>query len=146
MIQYLDASLIVALIARQAASALVDPILRNGNDMAMSDFAMAECSSALAKLARIDRWTDATTRAAFSELDAWAELMTKRVEITPSDVATATGFIRQDGLVLRAPDAIHLAAAHRLGATLLTLDRGMAKAAVALGVRYMNPAEAEAHG
>ena len=58
----------------------------------------------------------------------------------------ATAFIRRPGVNLRAPDAIHIAAAQRLGATLLTLDNGMARAADALGVPYLNPAEAEAPG
>ena len=39
------------------------------------------------------------------------------------------------------PDAIHIAAAHRLDATIVTLDRGMARAATALGVACINPAK-----
>jgi len=35
---------------------------------------------------------------------------------------------------LRAPDAIHLAVADRLGATIATFDRGLAAAAEALGI------------
>lgn len=58
----------------------------------------------------------------------------------------ATAFVRRPDITLRAPDAIHIAAASRLGATLLTLDHGMARAAAALGVDHLNPADADASG
>ena len=72
--------------------------------------------------------------------------MGERAQIAPEDVALATTFIRLPGVSLRAPDAIHIAAGHRLGATLLTLDHGMARAAAEIGVPCINPAEADAPG
>jgi predicted nucleic acid-binding protein len=66
------------------------------------------------------------------------------VEIASTDIADAITFLRLPGLVLRAPDAIHIAAARRLGATLLTLDDGMARAAAVLDVPCINPAETSA--
>lgn len=66
--------------------------------------------------------------------------------IVSQDIEHATKFVRRRDLALRTPDAIHIAAAHRLGATLLTLDNGMARAAAALGVPYLNPAEDHALG
>lgn len=63
------------------------------------------------------------------------------VTIATADVIAATNFVRRPDLPLRAPDAIHIAAAHRLDATLVTLDIGMARAARALGVECINPAE-----
>lgn len=147
MIQYADASVIVALIARQGASALVDPLLRNnGSQIMVSDFALAECSSALARLGRVDRWSEDLQRTSFDELDTWVDSMSERFQIAPEDVALATTFVRLPGIALRVPDAIHITAAHRLGATLLTLDRGMARAADLLGVPCINPAEAGAPG
>jgi predicted nucleic acid-binding protein len=79
-------------------------------------------------------------------LDRWALGVGEPMPIASPDVEQATQFVRRPELALRAPDAIHIAAAHRLGATLLTLDKGMARAAAALGVPYLNPAEAEAPG
>ncbi|RZJ25371.1 MAG: PIN domain-containing protein [Brevundimonas sp.] len=147
VIQYADASVIVALIARQGASALVDPLLsQNNGQIVLSDFALAESSCALARLGRVDRWSSDLQKAAFDELDAWVESMSESCQITPEDVALATTFVRLPGVTLRAPDAIHIATAHRLGATLLTLDQGMARAAAEIGVPYFNPAEAEAPG
>ena len=147
MTLYADASAIVATVSRQPNSRLVDPLVRNPwQVLIVSDFAMAESAAALAKLGRVERWSTAQAAGFFDELDAWATLLTELVEIEPSDLADANMFVRTPRVSLQAPDAIHIAAAHRLGATLLTLDKGMARAAAALGVSYLNPAEAFASG
>ena len=147
MTVYIDASAIVAAVIGQRNSGLVDPLVRDpGQLMTVSDFAMAESSGALAALGRGESWSAVQVAAMFEELDAWATLLTEPVEIASSDIADANLLIRRPGIALRAPDAIHIAAAHRLGATLLTLDKGMARAAAALGVPYINPAVAEAPG
>lgn len=147
MTVYIDASAIVATVARQKYRRLVDPLIRDPwQALAVSDFALAESSGALSALARGELWPAEQVAATFEELDAWATLLTERVEIASSDIAEANLLVRRPGIALRAPDAIHIAAAHRLGATLLTLDNGMARAAAVLGVPYLNPAEAEAPG
>jgi predicted nucleic acid-binding protein len=144
---YADASVIVATVARQEASRLIDTFARNPwQTLLASDFALAESAAALAKLGRVERWSFDYAATLFEELDAWATLLTDPVEIEPSDIARASLLVRTPALSLRAPDAIHIAAAHRLGATLLTLDKSMARAAAALGVSHLNPAEAIAPG
>ena len=144
MTLYVDASAIVATIARQANGGPVDSWVRKPREpLAVSDFALAETSAALAALGRRENWSASEVAELFGELDEWAVLLTEPVEIDYSDVAKANIIVRRPGIALRAPDAIHIAAAHRLGATLLTLDRGMARAAAALGVNHLNPAEAE---
>jgi hypothetical protein len=55
------------------------------------------------------------------------------VETAPSDIATA-GFIRRLDLTLRAPDAINIAIAWRVGVALATFDAGMASCGATLGV------------
>jgi predicted nucleic acid-binding protein len=147
VILYLDASIVVALITRQGASTAVHSLLdESEDDFVLSDFAMAECSAALARLGRVDRWSIDFYRTVFAELDGWVDTMAEAVLVLPDDIALATDFVRQPDVALGAPDAIHIAATHRLGATLLTLDRGMARAAAALGVPYLNPAEGLAPG
>ncbi|WP_269514217.1 type II toxin-antitoxin system VapC family toxin [Brevundimonas subvibrioides] len=147
MTLYADASAIVATVSRQPNSRLIDPLVRDPLQvLVVSDFALAESAAALAKLGRVEEWSTAEAAGFFEELDAWATLLTERVEIEPSDLADANMFVRMPRLSLRAPDAIHIAAATRLEATILTLDRGMARAATALGVPCLNPAEAEAPG
>ena len=142
MILYVDASAVVALIARQGASEIVGSMLMDENgQVVFSDFAMAESSAALARLGRIERWPRSLADSVFAALDEWAAVMTKAVEIVPDDIKTANDWIRRPGVTLRAPDAAHIAAAHRLDATIVTLDRGMGRAATALGVACINPAE-----
>lgn len=147
MTLYLDASIVVALIARQGDSSQVQAVLDESEEsFVLSDFVIAECSAALARLGRVDRWSGDLYQTVFAELDIWVATAAETLPVLPDDIALATDFVRQPGIALRAPDAIHIAATHRLGATLMTLDRGMAKAAAALGVPYLNPAEADAPG
>jgi predicted nucleic acid-binding protein len=54
--------------------------------------------------------------------------------VTRAHFQTAGWFADQSGLGLRAGDALHVAVAAELGATICTLDKRLADAAVALGV------------
>lgn len=80
----------------------------------------------------------------FVELSALSSGFADRVEIAPGDIAAATLLVRRHDLKLRAPDAIHIAAAERLTTTLVTLDINMAAAARALDLSCINPAEESA--
>ena len=147
MILYVDASAIVAIVGNEAASLAVEAALDSDGVMAVvSDLAIAESSAALARNGRIGRWPEVETDRFYGDLDVWASDAAEAVAIGTADVALATAFVRRADIALRASDAIHIAAAHRLGATLLTLDHGMARAAAALSGPYLNPAEAEAPG
>jgi uncharacterized protein len=57
-----------------------------------------------------------------------------RFELEAGDIAQADLFVRRLDLPLLAPDAIHIAIAQRLRATLVTFDRQMATAARTLGL------------
>ena len=147
MILYVDASAIVAIVGNEAASTVVEATLdRDGVIAVVSDLAIAESSAALARNGRLRQWSHVETDRFYRDLDIWVSDAAEAVSIGPADVGQATDFVRQDGIALRAPDAIHIAAAHRLGATLLTLNKGMARAAAALGVSYLYPAEADSPG
>ena len=142
---YLDASAVMAVVAEEDANALVDPVIRNaGTSVLLSEFCLAECSAAVSKLAHMRIRTIGEADLLLDRLDRWAAALSNRTAIENSDVTQATGLVRRHELKLRAPDAIHIAAAHRLGATLVTLDRGMARAATALGLPCINPAETSA--
>lgn len=54
--------------------------------------------------------------------------------ITREHLQAAARFADQFGLGLRAGDALHVAVAAELGATICTLDKRLAETAVALGV------------
>lgn len=138
---YIDASAILAVIGNEAASSIVDGVVRRpGVKTRISDLTLAECSAALARNGRVRRWSEVQTEQFYRDLDEWALVFGEGAEIASSDIADAIAFVRLPGLALRAPDAIHIAAARRLGATLLTLDHGMAQAAAVLDVPAINPA------
>lgn len=147
MTAYLDASVLVALVGRETSSSAVTTWLTDYADVVLvSDFAAAESSAALARQRRVGRLTTVAADEAFAQLDDWIAQHTQASEIDRSDIAVATLWVRTPELTVRAPDAIHIAAASRLGATLLTLDKGMAHAATVLGVPYINPAEVQTPG
>ena len=56
------------------------------------------------------------------------------VPLTQGHFQAAARFAAQSGIGLRAGDALHVAVAADLGATLCTLDKRLAEAAVVLGV------------
>ena len=144
---YLDASALIAILTNEASrQKAFDAIRATDLFPLVSDFCRAECSATLAKLVRTNERSQDEVDLLYLVLDRWAQAVGEPTVVTATDVDNATLFIRRRDLALRAPDAIHIASAHRLGATLLTLDRGMARAAAALGVPCLNPAEVEAPG
>lgn len=145
MILYIDASAVVAVIGREAASLSVDRLIRDPDSVVLvSDLVVAESSAALARNGRVRRLPTPEMGQLFRELDVWALGAGEAVPIASADISDADAFVRLPGMALRAPDAIHIAAARRLDATLLTLDRGMARAAALLGLPCINPADASA--
>jgi predicted nucleic acid-binding protein len=100
----------------------------------VSDFASAEFASAVGIRIRTGSVSVTEAQEAFSNFDRWAAQHAIAAEIHPADIAMAQTMLRQLELKLRAPDAIHLAAARRLNAGIATFDKPMAKAARALGI------------
>ena len=142
---YLDASVLVAILTDEPLSQTAfDTIRANDHFPMVSDFCRAECSATFAKLARTGKRSSGNVDHLHRVLDLWALTVGEPVLITSRDVEEAALSTRRHDLALRAPDAIHIAATRRLGATLLTLDRGMARAAADLGVPHLNPAEPQA--
>ena len=145
MIFYIDASAVVAVVGSEAASPAVDRVILDPDSLVLiSDLVVAESSAALARNGRVKRLTPPEMEQVFRELDGWAAGSAQAARIASSDITDADAFVRLPGLALRAPDAIHIAAARRLDAALLTLDHGMALAAALLGVSCINPAETSA--
>jgi uncharacterized protein len=71
-------------------------------------------------------------RDAFADFDMWIAKMVSSETGSP-DIRAAESILRRLDLNLRAPDAIHIALAQRLGAELATFDTRMAECAQALG-------------
>ena len=131
---YLDASFLVALFIKDALTAQADAFLRvKAPLLVISDFAAAECISAIGRQVRTGKLTITEARSAFVSLDAWAARATRRVETTAGDVRAADGYLRRLDLALRTPDALNIAIAQRIGAALAAFDKGMAASARFLG-------------
>lgn len=137
---YLDASVLVALFVIDPANARAAAFLASQPAMIfVSDFGAAEFSSALARRVRMHHLTREDALLAFEHFDTWTTRAADRREITTADIAAADQILRRLDVNLRTPDALHIAIAQRLDATLVTFDRGMAAAAGALGVAVAIP-------
>ncbi|HET8996840.1 MAG TPA: type II toxin-antitoxin system VapC family toxin [Acetobacteraceae bacterium] len=133
---YLDASFIVPLFANQ------EPLSRRAAvflgdclpELVISDFSGAEFASAIARLTRMNALTTDQAEAIFADFDIWTRRATTNIETIGADIRAAAAYLRQLRLNLRAPDALNIAVAQRVGATLATFDDRMAENAVRLGV------------
>ena len=132
---YLDASVILPMLVEEAASPAVDAfIARHPTGLVLSSFAAAEVASVLSRLVRTGQLETADARDRLADLDAWQALATEDVDVQPSDIRLAGLHVRRFELMLRAPDAVHLAICRRTDHVLATLDRRLAAAALAVGV------------
>jgi len=132
---YLDTSVLLpTLIAEPATEAVYDCLGACEQELLISDFAAAEVASALSRLIRMAMLADADASARLADFDAWRAAMSMPVDVAASDARLAYIYVRRFDLGLRAPDALHLAIARRLDATLITLDRRLAAAAREMGI------------
>ncbi|ATQ69937.1 type II toxin-antitoxin system VapC family toxin [Methylosinus sp. 3S-1] len=120
----------------QIQSWLYDP---TPGSLAISEWTVAEFSSALSiklRTGAVDAALRADALAALARLcsDSFALL-----PITSNEFHTATRFVDQFALGLRAGDALHLAVSAAHGATLCTLDKRLAEAGPPLGVSTLIP-------
>jgi uncharacterized protein len=136
---YLDTSVLVSLFVEDAGTRRADAFLRGHPDaLVVSDFAEAEFAAAIARRVRMGDVTKNQAQTVFAAFDVWKSGRTQRLPITTADVASAAIFTRRLDLTLRAPDAIHIAIAQRLGANLFTFDTKMAASARALEIKALD--------
>jgi predicted nucleic acid-binding protein len=137
---YLDASLVIALLTDDALHARADRFASSDpGAFIISDLATAEFASALGRQVRMGAISIEEARAGLAALDVWTRRAANQVETTSVDIAVASSFLRRLDLPLKTPDAIHIAIAQRIGATLVTFDRQMAASARALGTPVATP-------
>lgn len=127
---YLDASALVPLVKREFWSHLVEAEIARAPSIIVSDFAIGEASSAIARLFRMGRMDRDLAADMLSKLDQWTASRASMIELSPVDTRLATLSVRSLAVPIRMPDALHLAISRRIGATLLTLDVGLHDAAV----------------
>ncbi len=132
---YLDASVLVALHTpdrfQERATRFIETLRP---ELLLSDFGAAEFSSAVARMVRTSMLAETEARICFTDFDAWMARGVVEMPVISADIRIADGFVRRLDPPLRAPDAIHLAIAQRLGASLATFDRQMVAAAANFGV------------
>jgi uncharacterized protein len=132
---YLDASVLVALLMIDTLTARADKFLRTSAPiLIISDFGAAEFASAVARRVRTGDITPEEARRGFSAFDSWTSQTTLREEIVAEDVRASERFLRRLDLTLRTADALNIAIAQRVRASLATFDGRMAASARALGV------------
>lgn len=133
---HLDTSILVSLFSLDAFTPRADAFLRAAPWLlSISDFASAEFSAAISRQVRMSHLSLDEARRVFASFDEWRARRPRLVRLEPADIADADAFIRRADVSLRAPDAIHLATARRLGAALATFDARMAVDARTLGVQ-----------
>ncbi len=133
---YLDTSVLVAAVSREEATPRLLAWLATVSDrnLAIGDWSLTEVASALSgklRIGTLDETECMAARAGFSLLKS-DQLQLLAVE--RGDYVAATRMVERQGMVLRAPDALHLAVAARNGAEFATLDRHQNAAARAVGL------------
>ena len=135
---YLDASVIVPLFLADPFTPRAESLLRTPDlTVVISDWAGLEVSNVIARRVRIQALTAEEALRILGDFDLWRGRAAVEAETTRSDVRVATNLVRRPDLVLRGPDALHIAIAQRLGASLATFDARMANAAVAVGLEIL---------
>lgn len=137
MTLYLDTSLIVAALTREAETARTQAWLaaQPPHDLAISEWVATEFSSALSIKLRSGQ-IEADHRA--DALAMFTRLRAESFSILPISTVhfrTAARFADQHLSGLRAGDALHLAVCADHGATLCTMDQRLGGAGPALGLR-----------
>jgi predicted nucleic acid-binding protein len=139
---YLDTSVLLPTFMEEPASTAVDAyVIAAKDEFLVSDFAAAEVASALSRLVRMRLLDIPGASSRLSDFDAWRAVNSSPVDVHASDARLAYAFVRRFDLRLRAPDALHLAIAGRVNATMVTLDRVLATAAQQLGIPVDVPRE-----
>lgn len=137
---YLDANVVVALLMPEALSARADDFIKAHVDLyIVSNFGVAEATTAISRRVRTSELSSTDGRIVLASLDEWIRRSAQVIDIEPRDVARANNFLRRLDLPLLTPDAIHIAIAQRLDATLVTFDRQMATSARLLGGAVAEP-------
>lgn len=141
MILYLDTSLLVAALTKEAKTNLIQQWLRDRatTPLAVSDWVVTEFSAALSLKVRSRQMPAANRAEALATFALWVEESFDLLPVTSLQFRIAARFADQFALGLRASDALHLAICADHGATLCTLDRRLGKAGPALGVKTVLP-------
>ena len=134
MSTYLDASVLVALFLPDPQTAkAVAAVGKLSDAVLVSDMAALEFASTVARKVRGGELAAKDGAIVLSTFDSWIGVA-MRLSTEGADIVAADGIVRQFDVNLHGADAVHVAMAQRVGASLLTLDGKMKANARKLGV------------
>jgi uncharacterized protein len=138
---YIDTSILIGAMTPEAGTVRVLAWLAKQDSSALniSHWTVTEFSSALSVKTRRGQITPGQQANAMAEIAKLAEETFIVSEVRSSHFITAARFVENITLTLRGPDALHLAIAMDIGATLCTLDKKLADAASAVGAKVTMP-------
>ena len=137
MITYIDTSTLLKLIIDENGSERAMTIWSSADAVASVNLIAVEARAVLAAAKRVRRLTEAQHRSAVAELEALVSDL-HIVPVTDELVASAAELADDEGL--RGYDAVHLAAALSVEATVLSsADTALCAAAARCGLHIANP-------
>ncbi|SOD91088.1 type II toxin-antitoxin system VapC family toxin [Caenispirillum bisanense] len=133
---YLDTSLLVAALTKEAATERVQAWLaaQEAEHLVLGEWAVTEFSSALSLKLRTGQLDEDLRSSALATFKRLAAETFRILPVEPVHFRLAARFADDHRLGLRAGDALHLAIVAEHGGTLCTLDRRFAAAASSLGI------------
>lgn len=135
--RYLDTSLVVAALTREARSPeaaewlAIQPV----GSVVISDWVITEFSAALSLKVRTGQLQSSERWAALTTFDRFTEEALEVLPVSRRSFITAAAFANRPDVAVRAGDVLHLALAAEHGAEIITLDRRLAASGQLVGVR-----------
>lgn len=140
MSYYLDTSIVVALVLRDAHTAKAEAWLERATPACIvSDFCALEFASVVSRQVRMSHLSPADGSAVLDVFDEWIARTAQIVTSSGEQMEAAGRMVRDFDTKLSAPDAIHLAVAKQYGLALVTFDERLGDAARRENVKTVIP-------
>lgn len=138
---YLDTSVLIGALTPEAGTVRIQTwfALQDFNALNISHWTLTEFASALSAKTRTGQITPGLRAEAMAEFAKLAAETFVVNEVRRSHFIAAARLVDNIALALRGPDALHLAIALELGATLCTHDKKLADAAAYVGAKVTIP-------
>jgi len=135
-VRYVDSSVLVSAVTSERETLVAQTFLgtAEGGPLVVTPWSLTEVAAALSMKLRMRLLKPKERLAAQDNFDATVSESLTVVPIGPRAFELAERLCRRGATALRAGDALHLAVAEQIGATLHTFDKGLARAAESLGV------------
>jgi predicted nucleic acid-binding protein len=133
--RYVDTGVLLAYLTPESGSAVAEEfMLSEGEPLAISSWSEVELLSALGVKLRTKQLSREAAQEVVDKYSLFVSPQLHRFPVDDAEHRRAVLLLEGWHTTLRAGDGLHLAIASANGATVFTLDRGMAEAGFALGV------------